>query len=168
MPNWTTQTYERRGKMKINSPTAKVLQFFQRDPEHYLEIADLKVIEQNFLSDDSGEWQVSENVGLSCFPRTRFRIRWNSTESGARYQSWAALGVYVENSFSVRSIYSFDNSAEVDENLPSSKVCVVDEYAVLQCPIFIYPFVKRSFNKAHTKLHHNIQCTLNQTPSSSP
>ncbi|PWN37637.1 uncharacterized protein FA14DRAFT_153003 [Meira miltonrushii] len=168
MPSWTTKVYERRGKMKINTPTAKALRFFQKEPEHYMSIADLKVVQQNFRNDESGEWKVAEDVGLSCFPRTHYRIRWNSTESGAKWQSWALLGVYVENTFAVRSIYSFDSSGEVDKDLPSSKVCIVDEYAILQCPIFIYPFVKHSFNKAHDRLHHTLKCTLSQTPTSSP
>lgn len=168
MPYWTTRTYERRGKVKINSPTSEILHFFQKEPEQYLEIAELKILQEHFRKPDSGEWHVSENVGLSCLPRTQFRIRWHSTESGARWQSWAALGVYVENSWTVRSIYSFDHSTEEDAHSPSSKICLVDEHAILQCSVFIYPFVKRSFDKAHIKLHQSMKCTLSQSPTSSP
>lgn len=165
--------HERSQSTSVNASPAAVLRFLQHDPEAYLEVAGLHVEKESTRHNDWGEWEgeyllangpnpeivcldkvhfpVSEDIGLPFAPRTRFRIRWQATSTGARWESWAKMNVYVKNSFELR------------QDLPSrSPASTIVEVASLRCPVYIFPLVKLSFLRAHHRLHAAIQQHFDQ------
>jgi hypothetical protein len=96
---------------------------------------------------------VVERLSIPLIPNTRFKTKFTRLPKGSRWQSWAAFGIYVDNSLVIQDEEVTENRQ--GEGEPSR--CKATEDATLTCPFYLYPLVKWQFNKSHVENHMKLK-----------
>jgi hypothetical protein len=95
-----------------------------------------------------------EKLSIPFIPETRFKAKYTRLPRGSKWESWAAMGVYVDTRFTVPKEEDRASSGEPKEE---ARECLAIGESTMTCPFYVFHLVKWQLDKSHTENNKKLQ-----------